>query len=76
VMPHVQRIRSQLLIVHGLVDENVHARHSMRLLTALTQAARPYELALFPEERHMPRDPADLAYLERRIAEFLRRHLR
>ena len=75
VLPHVGALRGELLIVHGLVDENVHARHSMRLITALIQAAKPYELALFPEERHMPRDPADLAYLERRIAEFLGRHL-
>jgi len=75
VLPHVEALGGDLLIVHGLVDENVHARHSMRLITALIQAAKPYELALFPEERHMPRDPADLAYLERRIAEFLCRHL-
>jgi dipeptidyl-peptidase-4 len=75
VLPYVGELVGKLLLVHGLVDENVHARHTMRLVEALTAAARDYELLLFPEERHMPRNPADLEYMERRLVEFLRRHL-
>ena len=75
VLPYVEQITGRLLLVHGLVDENVHARHSMRLIEALTAAKRDYELLLFPEARHMPRNPADLAYMERRLVDFLRRTL-
>ena len=38
-----------LLLVHGLIDENVHFRHTARLCTALTRARKPYELLAFPE---------------------------
>jgi dipeptidyl-peptidase-4 len=75
VLPSAGELAGKLLLIHGLVDENVHARHTMRLVEALTTAARNYELALFPEARHMPRHPAHLAYLERQLVEFLRRHL-
>ncbi|MES4792376.1 MAG: S9 family peptidase, partial [Chloroflexota bacterium] len=73
---HAAKLRGQLLIVHGMADENVHFRHTARLIVALTQAGKPYELLLFPEERHMPRDPQGLEYQEQRVLDFLLRHLR
>jgi dipeptidyl-peptidase 4 len=75
VLPSAGELVGKLLLIHGLVDENVHARHTMRLVEALSTAARDYELLLFPEARHMPRNPAHLAYLERQLVAFLRRHL-
>ncbi len=75
VLTGVEGLRGKLLLIHGMVDENVHARHTLRLIAALTAADRPYDLALFPAERHMPRDAAGLTYLERRLTEYLRRNL-
>jgi dipeptidyl-peptidase-4 len=75
VLPYAGELIGKLLLVHGLVDENVHARHTMRLVEALAAAARDYELMLFPESRHMPRQPSYLEYMERRLVEFLRRNL-
>jgi dipeptidyl-peptidase-4 len=34
-MPYAGRIRGSLLLVHGLIDENVHFRHTARLINAL-----------------------------------------
>jgi dipeptidyl-peptidase 4 len=75
VLPYVDQLVGKLLLVQGLVDENVHARHAMRLIEALTTAGKDYELVLFPEARHMPRNPTHLEYLERKLVEFLNRHL-
>jgi dipeptidyl-peptidase-4 len=38
--------------VHGLIDENVHFRHTARLINALIGCQKHYELLLFPDERH------------------------
>ena len=76
VMAHVDGLRGRhLMLVHGLIDENVHFRHSARLINALIQARIPYELFLLPGERHSPRAEADRVYLEERILEFFRRVL-
>jgi dipeptidyl-peptidase-4 len=75
VLAHARELRGHLLLIHGMVDENVHFRHTSRLITALTQADKSYEAVLFPEERHMPRRHEDLVYLERRLVEFLRTHM-
>lgn len=64
-------IRGDLLLVHGMVDENVHFRHTALLVDALTRAGIAYDLMVFPGERHMPRGDADRLYMEERIAAWL-----
>ncbi len=75
VLPHVEALSGELLIVHGLIDENVHFRHTARLINRLTEARKRYALLLFPDERHMPRSLADRIYLHERICDFFLEHL-
>jgi dipeptidyl-peptidase-4 len=75
VMAHVDAIVGKLLLVHGLIDENVHFRHSARLIDAMIAAGKDHELQLYPNERHMPRRLEDRVYMERRIFEYLRENL-
>ena len=74
-LTHVDGLKGDLLIVHGLIDENVHFRHTARLINALIKARKPYEFLMFPDERHMPRSQADRIYMEERITEFFERNL-
>ncbi|XP_011006352.1 PREDICTED: dipeptidyl peptidase 9-like [Populus euphratica] len=75
VMHHVHKLKGRLLLVHGMIDENVHFRHTARLVNALVAAGKPYELLIFPDERHMPRRHKDRIYMEERIWEFFERYL-
>ncbi len=75
-MTHAGNIKGSLMLVHGLIDENVHFRHTARLVNALIRARAPYELLLFPDERHMPRRFEDRVYMEQRITEFLEKNVR
>ena len=75
VLAHVEGLEGKLLLVHGGIDENVHFRHTARLITALTAAQKSYDLLLLPEERHMPRDAKGLEYQERRLVGFFEEHL-
>ncbi|OVA14701.1 Peptidase S9 [Macleaya cordata] len=75
VMHHVHNIKGRLLLVHGMIDENVHFRHTARLVNAIVAARKPYELLVFPDERHMPRGLRDRIYMEERIWEFIERNL-
>ncbi len=75
VLSHVERLEGKLLLVHGGIDENVHFRHTARLITALTAAQKPYDLVLFPEERHMPRGAKGLEYQERRLVDYFKANL-
>jgi dipeptidyl-peptidase-4 len=75
VMAHVDKMQGKLLLVHGLIDENVHFRHTARLINALIHARKPYELLLFPDERHVPRSLADRVYMEERVRDFFLENL-
>ena len=70
VLAHVNGLQGRLLVVHGLIDENVHFRHTARLVNALIHARKPYQLLLFPDERHTPRYLADRVYMEEHIRDF------
>jgi dipeptidyl-peptidase 9 len=65
----------RLTIVHGLMDENVHFTHTASLLQQLVRLGRPYDLKVFPGERHGVRDEAALVYLERIFVSVFRRTL-
>ncbi len=75
VMHHVPTMTGKLLLVHGLIDENVHFRHTARLINALIRARKPYDLLLFPDERHMPRKIEDRVFMEEQIRDYFLRNL-
>ena len=71
VCTHVANVEGALLLVHGLVDENVHFRHTARIAQAMVDAGKAYDLLCFPNERHSPRSEKDRAYQEERVFAFL-----
>ena len=73
--PDAGALRAPLLIQHGLVDENVHFRHTARLLAAFTDAGVSCDLQVFPTERHASRTPAALRERDRRAIAHLCRGL-
>jgi len=67
---------ASMLIIHGCLDENVHWRHSARLVSALTARRFKHQLLLLPAERHMPRDAEGRAFVEAQVLSFLAAQLR
>jgi len=76
LLPIASQLKGRLLIVHGMVDENVHFRHTARFLDALNAAQKRYDLLIFPDERHLPRGEEDRRYLEARIVDYFDRALK
>ncbi|MGD2078769.1 MAG: prolyl oligopeptidase family serine peptidase, partial [Chloroflexota bacterium] len=75
VLQHVAGMRGKLLLVHGLIDENVHFRHTARLINALIAARKPYDLLLFPDERHSPRSLGDRVFMEEQVRDYFLENL-
>lgn len=45
-------LHGRLLLLHGAIDDNVSVRNTMRLVHALQQADKDFELMLYPSSRH------------------------
>ncbi len=64
-----------LLLVHGTGDDNVHPQNTTVLAAALVAAGRPFELALYPGQKHAI-SGASNRHFYARMTEFFDRHLR
>ena len=70
VMNNVAGMTGKLMLAHGLIDENVHFRHTAKLINKLIELNKDYSLILFPNGRHSLRKKEDRTYLEHKILEF------
>ncbi len=64
------RLQGDLLLIHGMLDENVHFRHSARLVSALIAAGKPFRMLPLPEERHSSRKEEGRRYVVERLTTF------
>lgn len=64
------RLSGHLLLVHANMDENVHYAHTAKLVDALVLARKPFDLLVFPGDRHGYRRPPARTYVNERIARF------
>jgi dipeptidyl-peptidase-4 len=46
------KLRGHLLLIHSLLDDNVHPANTMQLLTAFTNAGKDVELRIYPPGHH------------------------
>ena len=51
-MTYVEQFRGKLLILHGMVDDNVHPTNAFQLIEALDRAGKKYESRFWPNGGH------------------------
>lgn len=72
-------VTGKVLVVHGVVDENVHFRHSIAYVAGLERCGKTagdgYVFMPFPNERHVPRGATDRMYMERSMQAFFEANL-
>ena len=47
-----KNLTGKLLIVHGMMDDNVHMQNSVQLADALQKNGKDFEMMLYPQSRH------------------------
>jgi dipeptidyl-peptidase-4 len=71
------KMRGNLLLIHSMMDDNVHPQNTMQLLTALTNAGRDAEVRIYPPGRHGAAYNGQSARLIRQVTDnYLRRYLK
>ena len=75
VMNVAKNLTGNLLLVHGLADDNVHVQHSWLYVDALVQAGKQFEMQMYVDDNHSIRKPANKEHLHKRILLFLEKNL-
>ena len=76
VLAWVDGLRSPLLLIHGMADDNVLFSNSTKLMAALQEAGTPFELMTYPGGKHGMSTPAMRVHTYGTIAGFVQRQLR
>lgn len=67
------RLKGNLLLVHGDIDENVHPGNTLRVVDALIRANKRFDMLLLPGQRHGFGDMNE--YFFWRMADYFAEHL-
>ncbi|MEL6259067.1 MAG: S9 family peptidase, partial [Pseudomonadota bacterium] len=76
VFPYIDNLNSPLLLIHGMADDNVTFDNTTRLMAALQEKGKTFELMTYPGQRHGIRGEALRTHLMRTRMAFLERHLK
>ena len=71
-----RQLKDHLLILHGIVDDNVLFQEAVQLTEKLVAEGKPFEEAFYPEENHGYVREQTLQDAFSRVDEFFRRNLR
>jgi len=75
VLDQLEGLQGKLMIIHGLMDENVHFGHTASFISRANELGRDLELVVLPASRHAPVDAPSLTRVATSRTEFLLRHL-
>ena len=76
VVAAAKNLSGRLLLLHGLMDDNVHAQNTIQLAYELQRAGKPFELMLYPRSRHGVTDPLLVRHMRQTMVDFIVRTLK
>lgn len=74
-MSYAENLADPMLIIHGMADDNVFFDHTVKMIQALQQAGKPFEMMTYPGKRHGITGETERAHLWRLHLDFFARHL-
>ncbi|MCC6508949.1 MAG: DPP IV N-terminal domain-containing protein [Pirellulaceae bacterium] len=70
------QLHGRLLLLHGERDDNVHISNTLQLAYALQKAGKPFDMMVYPKNRHGIVDQAQRYHMYQKMTEFLEQHLK
>ncbi len=75
VVEAAANLSGKLLLIHGVIDENVHLQNTLNLAGALQAAGKSFDLMLYPGNRHAVVEPRQRRHLYQLMTDYVRTHL-
>jgi dipeptidyl-peptidase-4 len=75
VLTYADKLKGKLRIVHGTMDDNVHAQNSIQLISKLEDLGKDFEFLLYPGQRHGFRDAQKAQHQQMETARFIYKYL-
>jgi dipeptidyl-peptidase-4 len=69
------QLQADLLLIHGMQDDDIHLQHSIRFLNALENYNIPCQVLIYPEQKNLLRNSTERRHLYETMTRFLQEHL-
>ena len=68
-------LSGKLLLIHGMIDDNVHMQNTIQFAYELQKAGKQFELMLYPKSRHGITDPLLVKHMRQIMTDFIQENL-
>jgi dipeptidyl-peptidase-4 len=68
-------LNAKLLLLHGLIDDNVHPQNSVQFMDALQKAGKRFEFMAYPQSRHGIANPLRVRHQYMTMTRFIEENL-
>jgi len=73
---YAENLKNHLLVIHGMLDDNVHFQDTVQLVDAMIGSGTDFEVMFYPGARHGIRADQSRIHLFRKITRHFERYLR
>ncbi|MBX3290304.1 MAG: DPP IV N-terminal domain-containing protein [Acidobacteria bacterium] len=75
VVKAAKNLHGRILLIHGIMDDNVHQQNTIQLVNELQKHGKQFDLMLYPTQRHGVVDPNQQYHMYTMITDFILRNL-
>jgi len=75
VLRAAKDLHGRLLLIHGMMDDNVHMQNTTKLVFELQKAGKQFDLMLYPTQRHGVTNPAQVHHWYSMMTDYVLRNL-
>ncbi len=65
-----KNLHGQVLLIHGVIDDNVHAQNTLKFTYELQKAGKPFRLMMYEKSRHGVTDPDLVKHMRKMMFDF------
>ncbi|HIF15581.1 MAG TPA: S9 family peptidase [Bacteroidetes bacterium] len=71
----VKKLKGRLLLVHGMLDDNVHLQNSTEMVKALIEENKDFDVAFYPDKNHGISGGVTSLHLFNKITNYIKENL-
>jgi dipeptidyl-peptidase-4 len=75
VLRAAKNLHGKLLLIHGMMDNNVHMQNTTKLMFELQKAGKQFDLMLYPTQRHGITNPAQVHHWYSMMTDYVLKNL-
>ncbi len=75
VLKSAKNLSGRLMLIHGVMDDNVHMQNTLQLAYELQTADKQFDMMLYPTQRHGVTNPTQIRHFYTMMTDFVLKYL-